>query len=92
MKKYTNKILIITAIAVVLSIVIGYTIDFQTGYRSGKIKYEERNLDSDSNSLEMLIRVPRNGDIIIDTVETGLTPSLQEDETASEKEPETSHQ
>ena len=90
MKKYTNKILIITAIVLVLGLVIGYTIDFQTGYRSGRIKYEERNLDSDS--LEMLIRVPRNGDIIIDTVETGRAPSLQEDKTASENEPETSHQ
>ena len=46
MKKYTNKILIITAIVLVLGLVIGYTIDFQTGYRSGRIKYEERNLDS----------------------------------------------
>jgi hypothetical protein len=82
MKKYTNKILIITAIVLVLGLVIGYTIDFQTGYRSGRIKYEERNMDSDS--LEMLIRVPRNGDIIIDTVEMGRAPSLQEDETASD--------
>ena len=82
MKKYTNKILIITAIVLVLGLVIGYTIDFQTGYRSGRIKYEERNQDSDS--LEMLIRVPRNGDIIIDTVETGRAPSLQENETASD--------
>ena len=82
MKKYTNKILIITAIVLVLGLVIGYTVDFQTGYRSGRIKYEERNLDSDS--LEMLIRVPRNGDIIIDTVEKGGVPSLQEDETASD--------
>lgn len=54
MKKYTNKILIITAIVLVLGLIIGYTIDFQTGYRSGRIKYEERNLDSDS--LEMVIR------------------------------------
>ena len=82
MKKYTNKILIITAIVLLVGLVIGYTIDFQTGYRSGRIKYEERNMDSDS--LEMLIRVPRNGDIIIDTVETGRAPSLQEDETASD--------
>ena len=82
MKKYTNKILIVTAIVLVLGMVIGYTIDFQTGYRSGRIKYEEKNPDSDS--LEMLIRVPRNGDIIIDTVETGRAPSLQENETASD--------
>ena len=41
MKKYTNKILIITAIVLVLGLVIGYTIDFQTGYRSGRIKYEK---------------------------------------------------
>ena len=46
MKKYTNKILIITAIVLVLGLVIGYTIDFQTGYRSGRIKYEEKNPDS----------------------------------------------
>ena len=46
MKKYTNKILIITAIVLVLGLVIGYTIDFQTGYRSGRIKYEKRNPDS----------------------------------------------
>ena len=81
MKKYTNKILIVTAIVLVLGMVIGYTIDFQTGYRSGRIKYEEKNPDSDS--LEMLIRVPRNGDIIIDTVETHDRASLQ-DETDSE--------
>lgn len=91
MKKYTNKILIITAIVVVLSIVIGYTIDFQTGYRSGRIKYEERNLDADS--LEMLIRVPRNGDIIIDTVETGRAcPVSTGEQTATDNKPETSHQ
>ena len=46
MKKYTNKILIITAIVLVLAIVIGTTIDFQTGYRSGRIKYEEIKKDS----------------------------------------------
>lgn len=46
MKKYTNKILIITAIVLVLGLVIGYTIDFQTGYRSGRIKYEKIEKDS----------------------------------------------
>lgn len=46
MKKYTNKILVITAIVLVLGLVIGYTIDFQTGYRSGRIKYEEIQKDS----------------------------------------------
>ena len=46
MKKYTNKILIITAIVLVLGLVIGVTIDFQTGYRSGRIKYEEIKKDS----------------------------------------------
>ena len=46
MKKYTNKILIITAIVLVLVMVIGVTIDFQTGYRSGRIKYEEIKKDS----------------------------------------------
>ena len=46
MKKYTNKILIITAIVLVLGLVIGYTIDFQTGYRSGRIQYKEIQKDS----------------------------------------------
>lgn len=46
MKKYTNKILVITAIVLVLGLVIGYTIDFQTGYRSGRIKYEIFEKDS----------------------------------------------
>ena len=46
MKKYTNKILIITAIVLVLGIIIGYTIDFQTGYRNGRIKYEKIEKDS----------------------------------------------
>ena len=46
MKKYTNKILIITAIVLVLGLVIGYTIDFQTGYRSGRITYEKIEKDS----------------------------------------------
>lgn len=46
MKKYTNKILIITAIVLLLGLVIGYTIDFQTGYRSGRIKYEKIEKDS----------------------------------------------
>ena len=46
MKKYTNKILIITAIVLLLGMVIGYTIDFQTGYRSGRITYEEIKKDS----------------------------------------------
>lgn len=52
MKKYTNKILIITAIVVVLGLVIGYTIDFQTGYRSGRIKYKK----IEDDSLEMVIK------------------------------------
>ena len=89
MKKYTNKILIITAIVVVLAMVIGHTIDFQTGYRSGRIKYEERIPDSTQvinfNGLDEL-------DAYVDSVETLRATSLQEDETASEKEPETSHQ
>ena len=46
MKKYTNKILIITAIVLVLGLVIGYTIDCQTGYRSGRITYEKIEKDS----------------------------------------------
>ena len=46
MKKYTNKFLIITVIVVVLAMVIGRTVDFQTGYRSGRIKYEKIEKDS----------------------------------------------
>ena len=80
MKKYTNKILIITAIVVVLAMVIGYTIDFQTGYRSGRIKYEERIPDSTQvinfNGLDDL-------EAYADSVKTG---------NSSENQPETSHQ
>ena len=46
MKKYTNKILVITAIILLVGLIIGYTIDFQTGYRSGRIKYEKIEKDS----------------------------------------------
>ena len=88
MKKYTNKVLIITAIVVVLTIVIGYTIDFQTGYRSGRIKYEEKNPDSTQvivfDGLDDL-------EAYADSVEKCHGASLQ-DESASEKETETSHQ
>ena len=80
MKKYTNKILIITAIVLVLGLVIGYTIDFQTGYRSGRIKYEEKNPDSVNvltfNGLDEL-------EAYADSVKT---------ENSSENQPETSHQ
>ena len=58
MKKYTNKILIITAIVMLLGLIIGYTVDFQTGYRSGRITYEEIKKDSTKvlnfNSLDEL--------------------------------------
>lgn len=58
MKKYTNKILIITAIVLLVGMVIGYTIDFQTGYRSGRITYEKIQKDSTKvlnfNSLDEL--------------------------------------
>lgn len=88
MKKYTNKILIITAIVLVLGLVIGYTIDFQTGYRSGRIKYEEKNPDSTQvivfDGLDDL-------EAYADSVETLHATSLQ-DKTASENQPETSHQ
>ena len=81
MKKYTNKILIITAIVLVLGLVIGYTIDFQTGYRSGRIKYEKIEKDSTKvikfNGLDEL-------EAYADSVETHGQASLQEDETASE--------
>ena len=89
MKKNTNKILIITAIVVMLGMIIGYTIDFQTGYRSGRIKYEEKNLDSTQvivfDGLDDL-------EAYADSVETFHETSLLEAETASEKETETSHQ
>lgn len=82
MKKYTNKILIITAIVLVLGLVIGYTIDFQTGYRSGRIKYEERDLDS----LKMVIR-----DALDETADT-VTVTVTDTETPSDNKTETSHQ
>lgn len=82
MKKYTNKILIITAIVLVLGLVIGYTIDFQTGYRSGRIKYEERDLDS----LNMVIR-----DALDETADT-VTVTVTDTETSSDNKTETSHQ
>ena len=87
MKKYTNKILIITAIVLVLGLVIGYTIDFQTGYRSGRITYEERNTDS----LEMVLRDLIGIDDDTAAVETNGHESLQ-DESETDNEPETSHQ
>lgn len=78
MKKYTNKILIITAIVLVLGIVIGYTIDFQTGYRNGRIKYEKSKFNPDS--LTMVIREALN-DEGTDTsiVEMNGRASLQEE-------------
>lgn len=88
MKKYTNTILIITAIVLVLGMVIGYTVDFQTGYRSGRITYEERD---DTDSLEMVLRDLIGIDDDTAAVETFHETSPQ-DEPASEKEPETSHQ
>lgn len=89
MKKYTNKILIITAIVVVLAMVIGYTIDFQTGYRSGRIKYEEKNPDS---TQVIVLDGLDDLDAYVDSVETQCTTSLQENESASENQPKTSHQ
>ncbi len=82
MKKYTNKILIITAIVLVLGLIIGYTIDFQTGYRSGRIKYEERNLDS----LEMVIR-----DAMDETSDT-YTVTETDNEAQSDNQTESSNQ
>jgi hypothetical protein len=82
MKKYTNKILIITAIVLVLGLVIGYTIDFQTGYRSGRIKYEERDLDS----LNVVIRDA------LDETEDTVTVTVTDTETPSDNKTEMSHQ
>lgn len=82
MKKYTNKILIITAIVLVLGLIIGYTIDFQTGYRSGRIKYEEKNVDS----LEMVIR-----DALDETADT-VSVTVTDTETPSDNKTEMSHQ
>jgi hypothetical protein len=89
MKKYTNKILIITAIVLVLGLVIGYTIDFQTGYRSGRIKYEKIEKDSTKTltfgSLKEL-------DAYVDSVETSQKTSPEENKTSSNNQSETSHQ
>lgn len=80
MKKYTNKILIITAIILVLGIIIGYTIDFQTGYRSGRIQYKEIQKDSTNvlnfNGLDEI-------EAYADSVEMSQNVSLQ-DKTSSE--------
>ena len=86
MKKYTNKILIITAIVLVLAIVIGSTIDFQTGYRSGRIQYNEIEKDSvlTFDSLDEL-------EEYADSLETVYETSQQESEPASEKKSVTSH-
>ena len=90
MKKYTNKILIITAIILTLGTVIGYTIDFQTGYRSGRIKYEEKNLDS----LEMVISEALNEtDSDTTTVDSDRVTSVQNDsKTSSENQTQTYNQ
>ena len=77
MKKYTNKILIITAIVVLLGMVIGYTIDFQTGYRSGRIKYEK--IEKDSTQVITLDDL----DAYVDSVETRHGTS-QQDESSTE--------
>ena len=86
MKKYTNKILIITAIVLVLAIVIGSTIDFQTGYRSGRIQYNEIEKDSvlTFDSLDEL-------EEYADSLETVHETSQKESEPASEKKSVTSH-
>lgn len=90
MKKYTNKILIIAAIVLFLSVIIGYTIHFQTGYHSGKIKYEER----EEYSLEDLdITDPEElEDIDADSKNMKDIESLQDDEALSENESEKSNQ
>lgn len=38
MKKYTNKILLITLILIAVLFVVGGTVEVQTAWRSGKIK------------------------------------------------------
>lgn len=38
MKKYTNKILLVTFIVVILVTIIGITVEFQRGVRNGTIK------------------------------------------------------
>lgn len=42
MKKYTNKILLITLITIAALIVIGGTVDIQTAWHSGKIEKAEK--------------------------------------------------
>ncbi len=88
MKKYTNMILIITAIVLVFGMVFGYTIDFQTKYKNGEIKYEKRNTDS----LELVIRDAMNEDksdtITLDELRK---MSQQGEDSQTEKETETSN-
>lgn len=86
MKKYTNKILIITAIVLLLGMVIGYTIDFQTGYRSGRITYKQYE-----DTVTGIILDDQDADTNSTDVEALRATSLQ-DETSSENEPKTSHQ
>lgn len=38
MKKYTNKILLVTFIVVILVTIIGITVEFQRGVRNGSIQ------------------------------------------------------
>ena len=77
MKKYTNKILIITIIVVVLAMVIGRTIDFQTGYRSGRITYEEIKPDTTQG-------------IVFDDLDD--MDAYADSVTVADNKPETSHQ
>lgn len=87
MKKYTNKILIITAIVLLVGLVIGYTIDFQTGYRSGRIKYEQYE-----DTVTGVILDDQEADTV--SVDTFHETSLQQTDTdkPSENEPKTSNQ
>ena len=51
MKKYTNKILLITFIVVVLLTIIGTTIEFQKGVRNGTIRKAEIEVREDYSEL-----------------------------------------
>lgn len=81
--------MIITAIVLVLGLVIGYTIDFQTGYRSGRIQYKEIEKDStEVLTIDGLDELEASADSVktecADSVESCHGASLQ-NETTSEK-------
>lgn len=81
MKKYTNKILLITFIVVILVTIVGITIEFQRGVRNGSIQ------KADIEVREEYSEFPDSASVVIDektldsgAVKTMCTSSLQKDE------------